>query len=191
MNNRQAEPLFTNIVVGTDGTEHGAKAVTAATELAATNPDAKVHVVMAFHPLSSRELADLSAELPEEFRSVLHSHYPAESTLGEARRLTQAHGVDATFHEIDDDPTDAILRLAADVGPTSSWSAPGAWARPGGCCTAACRRSCYTTHRARCSSSCSRAVALEARDVSDKDRNSGTAAPQPALAPPRGLEPPT
>lgn len=116
MTNERSRPLFTNIVVGTDGTEHGTKAVVAAAELAATNPDAKVHVVMAFHPLSTRELADISAQLPEEFRSILHSRYPAESTLGEARRLTEAHDVDATFHEIDDDPTDAILRIAADVG---------------------------------------------------------------------------
>ena len=116
MTDKPAQPLFTNIVVGTDGTEHGTKAVIAAIELAATNPDAKLHIVMAFHPLSTRELAAVSAELPEEYRSILHSRYPAESTLGEARRLTEAHGVDATFHEVDDDPTDAILGLVADVG---------------------------------------------------------------------------
>ena len=116
MSNERSQPLFTNIVVGTDGTEQSSKAVVAAAELASKNPDAKVHVVMAFHPLSTRELANISSQLPDEFRSILHSSYPAESTLGEARRVTEAHGVDATFHEIDDDPTDAILGVADDVG---------------------------------------------------------------------------
>lgn len=108
-------PLFTNIVVGTDGSEHGTRAVAAAADLAARNQHAKLHVVMAFHPLSPRELAEISAQLPQEFRSVIHSRYPAESTLAQARQVTESQGVDATFHEIDDDPTDAILGLVADV----------------------------------------------------------------------------
>ncbi len=115
MTSKPPQALFGTIVVGTDGSRHGDKALAAAVELAQANPGAKVHVVMAFHPLSTRELAQITAQLPAEFQSVMHSRYPAESTLRDARRLTEARGVDASFHEVDDDPTDAILRVVAVV----------------------------------------------------------------------------
>ena len=70
---------------------------------------------MAFHPLSTRQLAEIGAQLPEDFQSILHSHYPAESVLGDARRRAAGQNVEASFHEVDDDPTDAILKVAANV----------------------------------------------------------------------------
>lgn len=115
MQNEPSQRLFRNVVVGTDGSDHGNRAVDAAIELVKTSPGAKLHVVMAFHPLTTGQLAEIGAQLPEDFQSILHSHYPAESVLADARRRATAHGIEAAFHEVDDDPTDAILKVVANV----------------------------------------------------------------------------
>lgn len=108
--------MFEKIVVGTDGSSHGQRAVEVAAELAAVNPSAELHVVMAYHPMSARELAETAQMLPEDFRSILHAHYPAEETLLRARRLAEEKGVTPTLHEIDNDPTDALVGLAEKIG---------------------------------------------------------------------------
>lgn len=43
---------------------------------------------------------------------MLHAHIGAETILGKAGTIFRAAGVEAQFHEIDDDPTDAILGVA-------------------------------------------------------------------------------
>ena len=104
--------MFDTIVVGTDGSAHADRAMKAAAKLAAAQPGAKLHVVMAFHPLSAAEVADAAAALPDEFRPILNAHYPAESVLERANVLTQQEGIEATMHEVDDDPTDALIEVA-------------------------------------------------------------------------------
>ncbi|MDH3296068.1 MAG: universal stress protein [Acidimicrobiia bacterium] len=107
--------MFNKIVVGTDGSEHGRRAVEAAVKIAAGNPEAELHVVMAYHPMTAQELAQTVAMLPDDYRNVLHAHYPAEDTLERARMTAQADGVTAHLHEVDEDPTDALVGLAENI----------------------------------------------------------------------------
>ena len=80
--------MFKAIVVGTDGSEGASKAVLAAAELAATQPDAVLHIVTVQKPLSPTAMAasEMAAAAPvaaergweEEIKTEL------EQTLGRA-----------------------------------------------------------------------------------------------------------
>jgi nucleotide-binding universal stress UspA family protein len=58
--------MFRSIVVGTDGSEGASKAVLAAAELAATQPEAVLHIVTVQKPLSPSALAagEMAASAP-------------------------------------------------------------------------------------------------------------------------------
>ena len=58
--------MFSSIVVGTDGSEGASKAVLAAAELAATQPEAVLHIVTVQKPLSTPALAagEMAAAAP-------------------------------------------------------------------------------------------------------------------------------
>lgn len=108
--------MFSTIVVGTDGSPNAETALRAAVDLQKQLPDAEVHVVMAYHPLSAVELATMSERLPDELRPLLHAHMGAERVLNQAKTLFESAGAEAKFHELDDDPTDALLEVVEQVG---------------------------------------------------------------------------
>jgi nucleotide-binding universal stress UspA family protein len=54
--------MFRSIVVGTDGSARASEAVLAAAELAATQPDAVLHIVTVQKPLSGSAVAAVAAE---------------------------------------------------------------------------------------------------------------------------------
>lgn len=108
--------MYSTIVVGTDGSDDAEKAVRAAGELARLAGNPSVHVVTAYRPLTPSELARISRELPEDSRPLLHARAGAESTLTDARTILHMAGAEAVFHEVDDDPTDALLETAERVG---------------------------------------------------------------------------
>lgn len=108
--------MFSTIITGTDGSKNAEEALQATADLASQNPGTDVHVVTAYQPLTAGELQDLAAHLPEEFHSVLNAHSGAEEKLTRARTIFTAAGVDATFHQIADDPTDALLETADRFG---------------------------------------------------------------------------
>ncbi len=107
--------MFATIVVGTDGSADAERALRTVAGLAVAHPGAAVHVVTANLPLTRGELSDLAASLPEEYRQVLHSHLAAESKLDRAREILAEAGVDATYHDVAADPTDAILDLVTSA----------------------------------------------------------------------------
>ena len=104
--------MFATIVVGTDGSADARRAIRTAAELTAANPDSELHIVTAFHPLSLAELRRLSADVPDEYRPLLHSHVEVDSTRDEAARIVAEVGVNASFHQIDGEPVDVILDVA-------------------------------------------------------------------------------
>lgn len=108
--------MFKTIVAGTDGSKNAEEALVVAAELAKVVPDSSVHVVGAYRPLPESELREIASELPDEFRSLLHASYRVESTLDSARGIFTKADVKAEFHEINDDPTDAILDICERVG---------------------------------------------------------------------------
>lgn len=104
--------MFKQILAATDGSANSFDALRVACQLAKSSPGAKLHVLTAFHALTPAEMIELTDDLPAEFKDMLHAGYTAERTLTEARRVVSAAGVTATFDDIQDDPTDAIIDAA-------------------------------------------------------------------------------
>ena len=107
--------MFSTIVVGTDGSKDAERALQAGAELAGMHPGAEVHVVSAFHPLGPAELRDMAEQLPQEFRPLVHGLVTVEAPIAEAKRIMSRAGVSARYHEVDGDPTDALLECVENV----------------------------------------------------------------------------
>ncbi len=101
--------MFETIVAGTDGSKNAEDALRAACDLALANENATVHVVVAFKPLSSGELAAIAADLPAEFHANLDANADADAILANARTMFRIAGVNAEFSQVNADPTDALL----------------------------------------------------------------------------------
>lgn len=104
--------MYSTIVVGTDGSPDASEALRAAAELSRLTPGCEVHVVTAQHALSPAEVKRVTNEVPEDLRSLIHAHYGAEENLADARLIFSKAGVEAEYHGIDADPTDALLASA-------------------------------------------------------------------------------
>ncbi|MDH3682640.1 MAG: universal stress protein [Acidimicrobiia bacterium] len=107
--------MFTTIVVGTDGSSDAEHALRAAATIAKID-DAQVHVVTAYQPLAAGDLRDIATDLPAEYRELLRADMDAERRLAGARRICEREGVTAEYHEIIEDPTDALLDAAERYG---------------------------------------------------------------------------
>lgn len=103
--------MFSTIVVGTDGSKDAERALRVTAELAGSRPATSVHVVTAYQPLTASDLRAISADLPEEFRPLLHGHVGAETALSDARLMMEGAGIEAQYHEIDADPAEALLDM--------------------------------------------------------------------------------
>lgn len=105
---------YRTIVVGYDGSSDADRAIAVAAEEVA--PDGTVHVVTAFHPETSAQVARHLQELPEEFRYV-YDTAAAESRTQEAAlaRLTE-QGVQCAGHLVPDDPATAVIEVAEREG---------------------------------------------------------------------------
>lgn len=108
--------MFSTIVVGTDGSPDAERALRLAAELAADRDGTAVHVVSANRPLTAGELDGIARSLPAEYHDVLHGRLEADSRLVAARRLFEQAGVAASYHDVDGDPTDAILDAVSATG---------------------------------------------------------------------------
>ena len=101
---------YQTVVVGYDGSTDADLAVEAAADQA--DPDGKVHVVTASHPVSTARLVQELQDLPEEYRYV-YDHDAAERARQHAALLRlRGRGVDGVGHVLPDDPATAILDVA-------------------------------------------------------------------------------
>lgn len=107
--------MFSTFVVGTDGSDNAERAVQACIELAGQYPDCSVHVVVAHQPLSAAEIQSIAAQLPEEMRPLLHPRVGAETILAKTESAFAAADIAAEFHEVNEDPSEALLGLAERV----------------------------------------------------------------------------
>lgn len=107
--------MFKTIVVGTDGSANAEKAVTAAAQLAQILPDARLHIVTAYRPLSVDELAKARAGLPDEFRELLNAHGGADATLASAQSIAESYDVQVETYEVNERPAEALLDLAEEL----------------------------------------------------------------------------
>lgn len=106
--------MYTQIVVGTDGSTQALEAVRAAGRLAALCGASSVHVVTACHIFSPQEMARIRADLPEEFHEVVNPHLDANDRFKKAEAAIGS-GLTMIPHERNGDPADAILGVAESV----------------------------------------------------------------------------
>jgi nucleotide-binding universal stress UspA family protein len=102
-----------SIVVGTDGSDTASQAVDEAVRLAEALK-AELHIVSAYEPLRGARIAGAPegaakvwAPLPDE---------KVETILSEAAAAVSARGLNVRTHALEEDPADALLKVAADVG---------------------------------------------------------------------------
>jgi nucleotide-binding universal stress UspA family protein len=102
-----------SIVVGTDGSETAGRAVDEAIRFAKAL-DADLHVVSAFEPLRGAKIkgapegaAKVWAPLPDTF---------VNSTVDQATAKVRMNGIEVTPHPVQDDPAEALLQVAGEVG---------------------------------------------------------------------------
>jgi nucleotide-binding universal stress UspA family protein len=104
-----------SIVVGTDGSDTAKEAVAEAVRLAKAL-GAEVHVVSAFEPLRGARVtgapegaAKVWAPLPYDI---------VEATLSQAAADVRLADVEVTTHALKQDPADALITVADEVGAT-------------------------------------------------------------------------
>jgi nucleotide-binding universal stress UspA family protein len=107
--------MFGTIVVGTDGSETAAKAVSEATELARAL-GASIELVCAYEPVPSQRLRSESREVPSDVQWMVTPREDADATLREASEAIQEAGVRVISYAREGDPADAILDVAEERG---------------------------------------------------------------------------
>jgi nucleotide-binding universal stress UspA family protein len=105
--------LGRNVVVGFDGSANAHLALEAAAEL--VTDGGIVHVVTAYDPPSARQMSEIMASMPAEFRNSFDLLAPARSYLESAEGFLGRVDVDCKGHFVDGHPAKAILDVADDV----------------------------------------------------------------------------
>lgn len=107
-------PLFSRIVVGTDGSDSAREAVRQASQLAQLT-GASLDVVSAYEPVPSSRSGSEGAGAPAD---VAHEFGPREDVnfaLDTAAGIARDFEVDVKPHPRDGDPADAILQVAEEI----------------------------------------------------------------------------
>ena len=100
--------MYTNLVVGADGSDTAREAVKRAAQLAALC-GARLHVVTAYKRKALKE-----SEVPEEFRYSLTSD-EADALLVDLAFEAKVAGVEVVTHARTKDATDSIIEVAEEV----------------------------------------------------------------------------
>jgi nucleotide-binding universal stress UspA family protein len=106
--------MFSQIVVGTDGSETAGKAVLQATELA-RQVGASVSLVSAYEPVSGNRLREEKREVPKDMEWMVNPREDVEATLKEAAENVGGAGVKVDTFAREGDPADAILDVAEET----------------------------------------------------------------------------
>src|SRR5579864_6766867 len=91
-------PMYTNIVVGTDGSVTASKAVRTAADLAAIST-ANLVVVSAFRPVPEERLRSERAGAPADVAYMVNQQEDVDRILGDARKLAESRGVKKVITE--------------------------------------------------------------------------------------------
>ena len=110
-----ARPMFTSIVVGTDGSDTATQAVRQAIELARA-VGARIELVSAYEPVSDARLREESIVVPEDLQWMINPREDVEATLEQAAREIREAGVEVEVFARQGDPADAILDVAEERG---------------------------------------------------------------------------
>jgi nucleotide-binding universal stress UspA family protein len=106
--------MFSQIVVGTDGSETAGKAVLQATELA-RQVGASVSLVSAYEPVSGNRLREEKREVPKDLEWMVNPREDVEATLKDAAENVSGAGVKVDTFAREGDAADAILDVAEET----------------------------------------------------------------------------
>jgi nucleotide-binding universal stress UspA family protein len=105
--------MFRSIVVGTDGSDTAAQAVTHAVELA-RSLGATLEIVSAFEPVAAQRLRHERIDAPEDLQWAINPRQEVDATLEAASKIAADAGVSATTYARQGDPADAIIDVAEE-----------------------------------------------------------------------------
>jgi nucleotide-binding universal stress UspA family protein len=106
--------VFKRIVVGTDGSETAAEAVSQALELAKLT-GATLSLVSAYQPASGRRVQAEQAEAPADVQYEIGPREDVNLILDGAAADAKGQGVEVQTHPVEADPADAILNVAEET----------------------------------------------------------------------------
>ncbi len=106
--------MFTRIVVGTDGSDTAGGAVSQAIELAKLT-GARLSIVSAYQPVSSRRVRDEQAAAPADVQYEIGPREDVNLVLEAAAAEARKDGIEVSTHPVEADPADAILNTAEEV----------------------------------------------------------------------------
>jgi nucleotide-binding universal stress UspA family protein len=105
--------MFRSIVVGTDGSDTAAQAVSSAVELASTL-GATLEIVSAFEPVPAQQLHQERLDAPEDLQWAINPRQDVDATLEAASKIASDAGVVANIYARQGDPADAIIDVAEE-----------------------------------------------------------------------------
>jgi nucleotide-binding universal stress UspA family protein len=106
--------VFTRIVVGTDGSETAAEAVSKAIELAKLT-GATLSLVSAYAPVSGRRVSGEQRQAPTDVHYEIGPREDVNLILDAAAADAKREGIEVQTHAVEGDPADAILNVAEEV----------------------------------------------------------------------------
>jgi nucleotide-binding universal stress UspA family protein len=106
--------VFKRIVVGTDGSETAAEAVSQAIELARLT-GASLSLVSAYQPASERRVKAEQAEAPVDVQYEIGPREDVNLILDAAAAEAKQQGIEVQTHPVEADPADAILNVAEET----------------------------------------------------------------------------
>jgi nucleotide-binding universal stress UspA family protein len=106
--------VFTRIVVGTDGSETAAEAVSQAIGLAKLT-GARLSIVSAYAPISGRRVQGEQSEAPPDVQYELGPREDVNLVLDAAAADAKKDGIEVQTHPVEGDPADAILNVAEET----------------------------------------------------------------------------
>jgi nucleotide-binding universal stress UspA family protein len=104
------------IVVGTDGSETAARALAEAMRISKAL-DGKLHVVSAFERLQEPHVRGGTTPPTDQVHHPLPTAR-VESILSDAEARGRQDGLEVMTHAVEEDPADALLRVAQEIGAT-------------------------------------------------------------------------
>jgi nucleotide-binding universal stress UspA family protein len=104
-----------HFVVGTDGSETAKVAVAEAVRLA-KSLDAEVHLVSSYKPLRGAKIAGAPEGAAKVWAPLPDAN--VEAVLSEAAAGARMAGVKVETHALEEEPADALLKVADDVDAT-------------------------------------------------------------------------
>jgi nucleotide-binding universal stress UspA family protein len=108
--------MYTNIVVGTDGSATASKAVGKAADLAAIS-SATLVVVSAYRPVPEERLRSERAGAPEDVAYMVNREEDVGRILGDAKKLAESRGAKKVVTEsVDSGPSEALIDVAEKIG---------------------------------------------------------------------------